>query len=514
MRVHYSNEFRDKTGRESIILIDQGRGSNNSDSEFANGWAVPGVGAVLPLKRHFDDVGSIGGRDAREFYNVLAHELGHLLLLLDHPHEKVDDRHNELAYEEDLAKDEYRIDRPHLCTIMSYCGSVNGFVTDYNTETGRPIWIACGQRKILGWPDGPPTPYGMCRDGEHILNSKSSLGRAINLVVEFEWDHETDSPVAVVKWDSYVENSGAKVRYIQCGPLPTQLSNTRDVEALLKHREDGLFRRDVKSNWQQFGRAVREDPSHSFLYEGGGEVRSGQVLKKGQKYQFWVQINCAGGHASSPSESISATTPKAWKPTPPGKPNPTKVEDRYISIDWQSALGEVERHEIQWRPARTTSPWEQRLQPNAGRFFGKDRFAPGTCYEFRVRAGNDAGWSDWSQTARVCTESGLIPPDPPRDLVLRSGTGAIEVAWDAAPENGSAVTGYNVRWRDSSILSSINPALRVLAWGEGVEQGPVGFSCVEQDSGAVVVEVGDPERHALDQLGQVVGCFGGTVGHS
>ena len=57
-------------------------------------------------------------------------------------------------------------------------------------------------------------------------------------------------------------------------------------------------------------------------------------------------------------------------------------------------------------------------------------------------------------------------------------------------------------------------ALRVLAWGEGVEQGPVGFSCVEQDSGAVVVEVGDPERHALDQLGQVVGCFGGTVGHS
>ena len=71
------------------------------------------------------------------------------------------------------------------------------------------------------------------------------------------------------------------------------------------------------------------------------------------------------------------------------------------------------------------------------------------------------------------------------------------------------------RWYERLSLPALTfMALRVLAWGEGVEQGPVGFSCVEQDSGAVVVEVGDPERHALDQLGQVVGCFGGTVGHS
>ena len=340
---------------------------------------------------------------------------------------------------------------PDVCSVMSYC-------FEWNDVVKGTAWVHCGQRHIAGWSDGPDTPYGICRDGVHILNSSSGFGRAINLDVQFEWDHNWDSPVAVVKWDSYVENSGAKVRNIECGPLPTQTSDTRDVMARLKHREDGILRGNVSSSWQRFGRAVREHREHGFLYEGGGEVRSEHVLKKGQEYEFWVQINCAGGHASSFSpQSVSATTPRAWKPTPPGKPNPTKVEDRYISIDWPSALGEVERHEIQWRPAQTTSAWEQRLQPNADRFFGNDGFAPGTCYEFRVRAGNDAGWSDWSQTARVCTESGLIPPDPPRDLVLRSGTGAIEVAWDTAPEHGSAVTGYKVRWRDSSILSSINP---------------------------------------------------------
>ena len=57
-------------------------------------------------------------------------------------------------------------------------------------------------------------------------------------------------------------------------------------------------------------------------------------------------------------------------------------------------------------------------------------------------------------------------------------------------------------------------ALRVLAWGEVVEQGPVGFAGIEQDSCAVVVEVGVPERGALDQLGEVVGCLGRPVGHT
>ena len=61
-------------------------------------------------------------------------------------------------------------------------------------------------------------------------------------------------------------------------------------------------------------------------------------------------------------------------------------------------------------------------------------------------------------------------------------------------------------------LSTPLPALRVLAWSEVVEEGPVGFAGVEQDSDAVVVEVGDPERDPFDELGEVVGCFGGAVG--
>ena len=52
---------------------------------------------------------------------------------------------------------------------------------------------------------------------------------------------------------------------------------------------------------------------------------------------------------------------------------------------------------------------------------------------------------------------------------------------------------------------TLNPALRVSGWSEGVEEGPVGLACVEQDSDAVVVEVGEPERGAFDGSSRIRG---------
>ena len=60
-------------------------------------------------------------------------------------------------------------------------------------------------------------------------------------------------------------------------------------------------------------------------------------------------------------------------------------------------------------------------------------------------------------------------------------------------------------------VALIKVALRLLAWSEGVEQAPVRLSGVEQDADSVMVEVGDPERHALDQLREIVGGLGRSV---
>ena len=55
-------------------------------------------------------------------------------------------------------------------------------------------------------------------------------------------------------------------------------------------------------------------------------------------------------------------------------------------------------------------------------------------------------------------------------------------------------------------------ALRVLGWSEGVEECRVGFAGVEECSDSVVLEVGEPERCAFDELGEIVRCLGGSVG--
>ena len=50
-----------------------------------------------------------------------------------------------------------------------------------------------------------------------------------------------------------------------------------------------------------------------------------------------------------------------------------------------------------------------------------------------------------------------------------------------------------------------NPALRILAGSDGVEQGPVGFPGVEQRPDPVVAESSEPEGGAFDAL-IVLGC--------
>ena len=55
--------------------------------------------------------------------------------------------------------------------------------------------------------------------------------------------------------------------------------------------------------------------------------------------------------------------------------------------------------------------------------------------------------------------------------------------------------------------------LRISGWGDGVEQGPVGFAGVEQGAEAVVLELAEPEGgYAFDAFDQVVDRYLERVG--
>ena len=64
------------------------------------------------------------------------------------------------------------------------------------------------------------------------------------------------------------------------------------------------------------------------------------------------------------------------------------------------------------------------------------------------------------------------------------------------------VVGINQALRNTDSVTF--PALRILGGSDGVEEGPVGFSGVEQRPDPVVGESSEPEAGAFDASGQVV----------
>ncbi len=294
--VEKAKAIKDKS---MYVLVDQERQS-------IGGWA-----RVYQFQASQPTLSKWGPSQAHAFYNTMAHELGHGWLGLYHTHRQVEaklynsENHNKYVYgptiaaNPELVEDPFDSSVPSACSLLSYCRNrVNPNDDD--------VWIGCGQRELLGWGNGPATPYGPCV---------------------------------------------------------------------------------------------------------GGEIK------------------------------MSLSTP-----SPPGRPVLSERDTDFISITWPDASGVVAYHEVNWRRADSGSSWQTRTLSNSLAIFGTDGLSAGDCYEFRVRAGNGEGESDWSPLTEFCTTGGQ-PPDAPDPPSSTPRDGQLSVSWSAPAGNGAAVTGYQVRWR-------------------------------------------------------------------
>ena len=90
----------------------------------------------------------------------------------------------------------------------------------------------------------------------------------------------------------------------------------------------------------------------------------------------------------------------------------------------------------------------------------------GTTYEFEVRAINGVGMSGWSDTGMgTPMASGAVPDAPAAPTVTATANtqGSLDVMWVAPNANGSAITGYGLRYRvkDSAnwtVMTAVLPA--------------------------------------------------------
>ncbi len=71
-----------------------------------------------------------------------------------------------------------------------------------------------------------------------------------------------------------------------------------------------------------------------------------------------------------------------------------------------------------------------------------DALTNGRPYRFRVRAANVAGWGEWSQFSAAVTPD--TEPGRPQSPTVEFGDGELRVSWTPPPNEGSAITGYEL----------------------------------------------------------------------
>ena len=141
--------------------------------------------------------------------------------------------------------------------------------------------------------------------------------------------------------------------------------------------------------------------------------------------------------------------PPAEAPDAPAAPALT-VGTTWIEASWTAPNDNgaaITGYDVEYR--ETGGNWQDADHTGTGATKRITGLAADTAYEVRVRASNPEGDSDWSPVASGRTEAEATPPDAPSAPALTAGTTWIEATWTAPDDNGAAITGYDLHYRET-----------------------------------------------------------------
>jgi uncharacterized delta-60 repeat protein len=237
--------------------------------------------------------------------------------------------------------------------------------------------------------------------------------------------------------------TGARVlvRYLQNIPhAPSQLT----VQAATSNSIQ-LAWKDNATNEQGFRVEWREPGMKWQSTTVGANSTSHTVsgLLPGRQYDFRV---CAfnGGGSSSHAGPVSRKTPVVvTPPSPPSELTARAATNQSIQLTWRDNSNNEKGFHVEWRePGKS---WQSTtVGANFPRYtaFG---LLPGTNYEFRVRAFNDAGNSSYAGPVSLRTPVVITPPSAPSQLLAQAATSdSIRITWK---DNANNEKGFHVEWR-------------------------------------------------------------------
>ena len=151
------------------------------------------------------------------------------------------------------------------------------------------------------------------------------------------------------------------------------------------------------------------------------------------------------------SAPASATIegPAAEEPDAPSAPSLTAGET-WLDVSWTAPDDNgaaITGYDVHYR--ETGGNWTDANHTGTTTTKRIESLTPDTAYEVRVRASNDEGAGDWSPSASARTDASVEKPDAPSAPSLTTGETWLEATWTAPDDNGAAITGYDVHYRET-----------------------------------------------------------------
>ena len=290
-----------------------------------------------------------------------------------------------------------------------------------NAEGAGP-WSSSGSGTPTVRPDAPTT----------LTMSKG------NRLVGLTWSAPTGKNVTVTGYD---------VQYQACDTTTTDASSEKcDADRNL-----------IWGAWK----------SHS--HSGTGITTTITGLVNGTKYQARVRARNSNG--AGPWSTTVSNTPLAEPSKPTGLI--LEVAHEQLNVSWtaSNANGSViSGYEMQHRKCTalprsctshpTWSDWTDHADASTGTMRTIDDLTNGTKYQVRVQATSTTGDSGWTQIKSNTPEA--VPAAP--SVTASPDDGQITVSWGPSNDRGSAITDYDVRFRECTATPSDCSDSNTEAW--------------------------------------------------
>ena len=209
------------------------------------------------------------------------------------------------------------------------------------------------------------------------------------------------------------------------------------------------------------------DVSHT----GTGLTATITGLTNGTAYEVQVRAENAQGVEGAWS---ATATDKPGRPPAPAAPTLT-VQARQLTVNWTAPTANglaVSDYDVQYCAGTTThcdagtaSVWTEWNPSDTGTTTSAviTGLTPATAYRVRVRAASSAGDGPWSASAGATTSTAA--PEAPAAPTLAPASGSITANWAEPPDNGAAITDYDVRYcAGTATYCDTNDATKWTEW--------------------------------------------------